>query len=106
MRVERVLLEDKRDVAVLRLDSDHTLALDPDIARIGFLEPGDHPQRGRFAATAGAEQDQEFAVVDPERKIVDRWRGLPLELLDDMLEFDLGHDLDSVTTGRGRCSSI
>src|SRR3954453_6510720 len=49
LRVQRVVLEDHRDVALARGDAiDHPLA-DPDLALGDRLEPGRHPPRGRVA---------------------------------------------------------
>jgi hypothetical protein len=42
----------------------HDPAADGDLAVGDFLEAGDEPQKRRFPATGGAENDQEFTVPD------------------------------------------
>ena len=84
VRVERVLLENEGDVSVLRLDTDHALVVDADVARVRLLQPGDHAQRGRLAAAGGAEQHQELSVAHLEGEVVDGGRGLPGELLENV----------------------
>ena len=73
MRVEGVVLEDHRHVAGLgRQVVDHPAAHftvpDGDV-----LEPGDHPQRGRLAATGRADEDDELAVGDLEVELATAW---------------------------------
>ena len=71
VRVERVALEDHRDVAVLgREVVDHAVA-DLELALGDVLEAGDHAQRGRLAAARRADEDQELLVLDLEVEIVD-----------------------------------
>ncbi len=64
MRIERVVLEHHRDVAILRLQSIDHLAGDRDGAFGNAFEPGHHPQQGRFAATRRADHHDELAVRD------------------------------------------
>src|SRR5262249_30508564 len=67
------------DVALLRRHAiDHALA-DADFARRDVLEPGDHAQQGRLAASRRSHQHDEFAVVDEDLDAVDdlyRSKGL------------------------------
>ena len=66
VRIERVVLEHHRDVAVLgRLVVDDLVA-DAQLALADVLEPGDHPQRGRLPAPRRADEDDELAVLDLE----------------------------------------
>jgi hypothetical protein len=51
VRVERVALEDHRDVAVTRRDVVDDAFADPDDPARDVLEPRDHAQGGRLAAT-------------------------------------------------------
>src|SRR5258708_5653211 len=44
---------------------------DPDAAARHLLEAGDHAQRGRLAAAAGADEDDEVSVHDVEARLVD-----------------------------------
>ena len=53
---------------------------------MSVLEPGEHPQRGRLAATGGADEHEELAVCDVDAEVVDRDRVV--EALRDVLERD------------------
>ena len=59
VRVERVVLEHHRDVAVLRLDVVDDLLVNGDRPPADLLEPGEHAQQRRLAAPRGADQDGE-----------------------------------------------
>ena len=50
VRIERVALEDHRDVAILGRDVVDDAIADPQLAAGDLLESGDHPQAGRLAA--------------------------------------------------------
>jgi hypothetical protein len=64
VRIERVILEHHRDVALLRRNAvDHPPA-DGNLAAADFLQPGDHAQKGRLAATRRSDQHAELAVGD------------------------------------------
>ena len=84
MRIERVVLEDHRDVAVLRLDVVHQLVADPQLTARDLLQTGDHAQGGGLTAAGGADEHDELLVGD-----------LEVELLhgDDALVGDLEIDL-------------
>ena len=71
VRVERVALEDHRDVAILRRDVVDDAVADPQGAVGDLLEPGDHPQAGGLAAARWSDQDHELAVADLEVQVVD-----------------------------------
>ena len=75
VRVEGVVLEDHRDVAVLRRDVGDVAVADADRAAVDLLEAGEHPQAGRLPASGGADQDEELAVGDVEVQRVDRGPG-------------------------------
>ncbi len=65
--VERVGLEDHRDVALLRRERGHVPIADQDRGPpVGRLQPGDHSERGALAAAGRSHQHHEFAVVDLE----------------------------------------
>ncbi len=89
VRVERVALEDHRDVAVLGRDVVHDPLADPQRAAGDVLEPGDHPQAGRLAAARRADEDHELAVADLEVQVVDRL-DLAVQLAH-VIEGDCGH---------------
>ena len=64
VRVERVVLEDHRDVAVLGIDGGDVAVADPDASGVQRFQPGHHPQRGRLAASGRTDQNDELAVAD------------------------------------------
>ena len=76
LRIQRVVLEDHRDVALARGDAvDHALA-DADLALGDRLEPGQHPQRGRLARARRPDQHEELAVAGLERQLAHRLDGV------------------------------
>ena len=76
MRVERVVLEDHGDVAVLRRDVGHVALADEDAPLVDLLEAGEHAQGGGLSASGGADEDEELAVGDLEVELVDGGAGL------------------------------
>ena len=90
VRVQRVVLEDHRDVAMPRREVGDVTVADADVPLGDVLEPRDHPQQRRFAAARRAHEDHELAVPDLERNVVDRHdaAGEPLR---DVTEGDAGH---------------
>ena len=72
VREERVVLEDRVDVALVGRQPGHVLALQLDQAGGRLLEPADHPQGRGLAAARGAEEAEELAVLDLEVDVVDR----------------------------------
>src|SRR5204862_7308492 len=89
VRVERVVLEDHRDVAVPRGDLVDDLVADPQLPVGDVLEPGDHPQGGRLAAPGRAYEDHELAIGDVEVHALDGLAAV-FETLADTVEGDLG----------------
>ena len=89
VRVERVGLEHHGDVARAGRQVVDDLAADPDRACGNLLEPGDHPQRRRLAATRRTHQRDEFAVGD--RKIDRPHRFDSAVALDQLFERDRRH---------------
>jgi hypothetical protein len=71
VREQRVRLEDRVDVALVRRQGAHVAAADEDRAVVGLLEAGDQPQRRRLAAARRPEQRQELAVANGEVDAVD-----------------------------------
>ena len=94
MRVERVVLEDHRDVTVLRREVVHDLASDANDAVADRLEPGHHAERARLTAARRADEDDELAVADLEVEVADRMRPVRIDLVQ-LLELDLGHGAPS-----------
>ncbi len=72
VRIERVVLEDHRDVALLRRQVGDVAVADEDRAGVDLLEPGEHAQRRRLARARRADEDEELAVLDLEVERVDR----------------------------------
>ena len=66
VRVERVILEDHRDVAVLGLQIVDDTAVDCDRTGGDVLESGDHSQQGRLPAARRTNEHEEFLVKDLE----------------------------------------
>jgi hypothetical protein len=81
VRIERVVLEDHGEIAVLRCDVVHDTVADVDLTAARFLQPGDDAQRGRLAAARRPEQNEELAVVDLQVQIV-KGRELAEALVD------------------------
>ena len=71
VRVQRVVLEHHRDVAVLRGQIvDHPLA-DRDLPGGDLLQAGDHAERGRLAASRRPDEDDELLVADVQVDVLD-----------------------------------
>ena len=64
MRIQRVVLEDHGDAAVLWLDVVHDLLADLERAAGDFFQSCDHAQGGGLAATGGTDEDHELLVAD------------------------------------------
>ena len=72
MRVQRVVLKDHRDIAVLRFDLVHFLVVDKQRTPAYFFESRDHTQRRRFTAAGRTDEDDKFLIRDIQVKILDR----------------------------------
>ena len=92
VRVERVALEDHRDVAVLGCGVVHHLAADPQLALGDVLQAGDHVESRRLTAAGRADQDDELAVGDVQADLVDRQRAIG-EALGHFVQNDFSHCL-------------
>ena len=95
-RIERILLQHQRHVALGRAPVGDVDAVDEDLAGGRLLQPGDQAQRRRLAGAGLAEQHEELAVGDVEVEVLQR--GVAAEGLGDVLELDVGHDLASLCT--------
>src|SRR5262245_45787453 len=73
MRVERVVLEHHRDIAIPREDIVQEAAIEIDLPARDFFQAGDHPERGGLAASGRAQEHDELAVVDGKRHLLDRF---------------------------------
>ncbi len=72
VRVQRVVLEHHRDVAVLRRHVGDVPVADPDRAGADVLQAREHAQGGRLAAAGGPDENEELAVADLQVEGVDR----------------------------------
>ncbi len=92
VRIERVVLEHHRDVAIARRHVVHDVAADPDLAVGDLLETGDHAQRGRLAAARGPDEHDELLIGDLE---IDPFHCLHAAIIDfdDFANRNLGHRL-------------
>ena len=90
VRIQRVVLEDHRDVAIARRELVDALAADDQLAVGDLLQARDHPQRGRLPAARRADEDHELAVADLEVHVLDGLEAVGIAL-PDVLERDLGH---------------
>jgi hypothetical protein len=88
--IERVVLEDHRDVTILGWNVVHAFVADEDVTLGDFLQPGDHAQGGGLAAAGGADEDDKFAVFDFEVEVGDGG---------DVLSFVAGVDFVDVFKG-------
>src|SRR5688572_23566651 len=80
MWVERVALEDHRDVAVARGHVVDDALADPEHALADVLEPGDHAERRGLAATGWPHEDHELAVLDLQIHAPDSTRSVGIDL--------------------------
>ena len=87
VRIQRVALEDHRDVTVLRLEHGDVTLADEDAPLGRRLEAGEHAQRGGLAAARRAEHGQERRVGHDEVQRLERLGGA--EALGDALVADL-----------------
>ena len=72
VRVERVALEDHRDLPGARRQVVDDLATDEDLPRGRRFEPGDHSEQRGLAAARRPEEDEELALLGREIHSVDR----------------------------------
>ena len=71
VRVQSVVLEHHRDVAVLRSDVVDQLVADEEFAFGDLFQTGDHAQGGGLAAAGRSDEDQEFLVLDLKAEVAD-----------------------------------
>jgi hypothetical protein len=90
VRVQRVILEDHGDVALLRIEVVDDVVADPDLAFRDLFESSGHPESGRLAAAGGPDEHHELTVGHLEREVVDRARAV-FEDLRHVIEVDARH---------------
>ena len=81
MRIQSIILEDHRDIAVLRLDIVHHLAVDLQRTARDILKAGDHAKRRGLSAAGRSDEDDEFLVRDIEVEILDRLEAVRIGLV-------------------------
>src|SRR5260370_19553617 len=98
MRVERVVLEDHRDVAFFRRHIvDHAVA-NADLARRNIFEAGNHAEQRRFATAGWPDQNDELTVTDRDVDAVNdlgHAEGFPDVTNDDRSHAGLPASLDN-----------
>jgi hypothetical protein len=95
VRVERVALEDHRDVALLGRHALHRPARDRHRPGVRLFQASHQAQRRRFAAPARTDDHHDLAALDRQRDVIERGRrclgsSLGSEALADAVEEDLG----------------
>ena len=91
MRVERVKLKDKSDVAVGGRKIIDALSINEDVAFFRGFQACDESERCRFTAAGGTEKNDEFFVLNFKVKIFD---GDDIaETFYDVFKFDMGHNI-------------
>jgi hypothetical protein len=81
VRVERVVLEDHRDVAILRRQVVDDLGADGDGAVGDLLKAGDGPQRRRLAASGRTDKHHELALLHLKVQVVEGPDATRVDLL-------------------------
>ena len=71
VRIERVVLEDHRQVAVLGIEIVDRAIAEQDLAGGDVDQPRDQVERRRLAAAGRTDQRHELAIVDLERNAID-----------------------------------
>ena len=90
VRVQRVVLEHHRDVAVLRRHVvDHAIA-DADRSRADLLDPGHQPERGGLPTARRPYENEELPVGDVQREPLERDHCSGIHLRH-IFEYDAGH---------------
>ena len=64
MRIQRVVLEDQTDAAVLRGQFSYIVVAEEDFSAGGLLQTADHVQRRALAAAGWTEQSDQLAIRD------------------------------------------
>ncbi|MNT34710.1 hypothetical protein D3C72_1707040 [compost metagenome] len=88
MGKERVVLEDDADLPLVRRLAGHRLAIDENLAGVGFRKAGDEVEERRLAAAGRAQQGEEFPASYLQRELVQH--GVVVILLDHLFQADCG----------------
>ena len=90
MRIQRVVLENHGDVAVLRSDVIAQTAVDIQFAVGNILQAGDHAQRGGFSAAGRADQHDKFLVRNLQVHVVNSQNVAVINLLN-VFQYNSSH---------------
>src|SRR5947208_2154281 len=90
MRIERVVLEHHRDVAIGGLDLVDDSAADVDLAAGDGLQPRDHAEQRRLATAAWSDQHAELAIADIDIDALDGLEAAGIGLAD-VAQDDVSH---------------
>jgi len=82
VRVERVVLEHHREVAILGRLVVHPLAADVQFALADVLQTHDHPKQRRLPTAGWADQDDELPVCDVQADVFDCGESVAIDLGD------------------------
>ena len=82
MRIERVALEDHRDVPVFGLDIIDELAINVEFSAGDVFQAGDHAERRGFSAAGRTDKNNEFLVLDFDVDVVDGRHTTAVHLLE------------------------
>jgi hypothetical protein len=78
VRIKRVALKDKGNIAIARRQVLDMFAAQQNLARAGLLKPGNQPQDRRFAAARRTEQNTKLAIADLEGNVLENLLGAEL----------------------------
>jgi hypothetical protein len=90
VRVERIVLEHHRDVAITRGELVDPLAADQELTLGDVLQSGDHPERRGLPAARRTDENHELAVLDVEIHVLDGLRAVAVPL-GYVLQLNFGH---------------
>src|SRR2546423_75632 len=90
VRIESVVLEDHRNVAVLRRHVVHDAVAYVDLPARRLFKARDHPQRGGLAAAGRPDEHQKLLILDIKVDLV--YRDDFFKLFGQLFERDASHD--------------
>src|SRR5262245_52421163 len=92
VRIQRVTLEDHRDLANPRREAVDDVSTDENLPTGGLFQPGDRSQQGCLAAPRRPEEDDVLALLGRQVDAVDGPHPAAVILLDEVADLDdVGH---------------
>ena len=82
VRIQSVVLEHHRDVAILRGDVVDELVGDVEFAVADFFQAGHHAQGGGLTATGRADENDKFLILDIQAEVADRGHTAGVHFVD------------------------